>query len=61
MAVRLEVTLRLENDQQENTWFSTGNHEEDSDVHVHMSRNMYLAIGSPQNITVTIEEAINGN
>lgn len=54
MTTKLILELRLENDQVDNTWFSTGSHDDVSDVHVHMSREMYHALGSPQNIMVGI-------
>lgn len=50
---RLELDMRLENDQEGNTWFSTA--LEKPDVQLTMERDLLIAIGRPENIKVIVE------
>lgn len=53
MLFEIKFKLRLENDKEDNTWFSTGG-QEPVDLQMHMSRSLFLGIGSPEEIVVTI-------
>lgn len=52
---RLTITLRLENDQEDNTWFSNAARDGDPDFQVHVSREVWISLGRPDNIIVTVE------
>lgn len=54
--VSFEVVLRFENDQIGNTWFSTAGGS--PDVQLHMDREVYVALGSPQQLRVTVTPAV---
>lgn len=51
------VNLELENDQEGNTWWSNGHPEGPSSIQVHVDRPVYVALGEPRVIKVTIEVA----
>jgi hypothetical protein len=52
--VKVVVTLGLENDQEGNTWWSNG-HPDENSIQLHVDRPVYVALGSPQKISVTVE------
>ncbi len=54
--MKIIIDLGLENDQEGNTWWSNG-HPDDNSIQLHVDRPVYVALGSPQKITITIESA----
>lgn len=55
--MKLVETLTLENDQDGNTWWSNNSSgtDEGDRFQLHVDRSVYVALGSPQKITVTVE------
>jgi hypothetical protein len=53
IAVKYVTELRLENTEVDNTWFSRAGVP--PDIQVHTEREVWIALGKPQNIRVTIE------
>lgn len=53
MKFSISFQLQLENDQEGNTWFSTRG-AEPTDLQLHMSRSLFVGIGSPEEIVVTV-------
>lgn len=51
----IQVLLRNENDQEGNTWFSTATDK--PDIQLTCDREVWVALGSPEKIVVTVEPA----
>jgi hypothetical protein len=47
------IELGLENDQEGNTWWSNG-HPDENSIQVHVDRPVYVALGKPDKIMVTL-------
>lgn len=53
--MRVSIGLRNENDEIDNTWYSNAHRDPDSTVQLHITRELYVALGSPPFIRVTID------
>lgn len=53
MVYRIVTELRLENTEEGNTWFSRAGLE--PDIQLHVEREVWVGMGRPSNIEVTIE------
>ncbi len=53
--MRLSVGLRNENYQEGNTWFSNAHHDPDSSIQLHMTYELYVALGKPEFIRVMVD------
>jgi len=53
ITIHYYAELRLENNQEGNTWFSTATAS--PDIQVHCDREVWVALGKPDNIIITIE------
>lgn len=53
--MKINATLRLENDQEDNTWYSNGDRPTEANLQVHMDRELYQALGRFDKIEITIE------
>lgn len=56
--MRVEISLRFENDEPGNTWFSNNDGEEAKDgqyVQLHLSNELYVALGKPGQLRVSFE------
>lgn len=53
--MRVTIGLRCENTQEHNTWFSNAHHDPDSTVQLHITRELWLALGQPDYLQVMID------
>jgi hypothetical protein len=53
--MKIEMVLRFENDEVDNTWFSNA---EEPPFQLHFSRELYIAMGRPQKVKVTVEPQV---
>jgi hypothetical protein len=52
--MKIESILRLENDQEGNTWYSNNDHPQEGELQIHMARDLYLAMGKPTKLKIEI-------
>ena len=52
--MKIEYDLRRENDEVDNTWYSNNNKPEEADFQVHMDHGLYVAMGKPRELKVTV-------
>ena len=53
--MKITVSMRLENNQEGNTWYSNAL-EGDGETQLHIPRQLYLGMAKPEYITVTIDK-----
>ena len=56
--MKIEAILLFENDQKDNTWYSNRDRVDEEDLQIHLSQNLYFAMGKPPALKIQIEGII---